>query len=161
MFVHITEDDKGQPFEVFINLGKAGGSAMADAEAMGRLISLALRSGIPLRSSTGSCAGSRPIALSGSAEQGPVGAGCHRHRARRSGGASTRKASSRTCWATAAGLAGGPARETPPAAALGAMATSPAAPGSASGGTAVQGGGMPDRYADRTESFIGTCPDCG
>ena len=35
MFVHITEDDKGQPFEVFINLGKAGGSAMADAEAVG------------------------------------------------------------------------------------------------------------------------------
>jgi ribonucleoside-diphosphate reductase alpha chain len=48
MFVNITEDDKGQPFEVFITLGKAGGSAMADAEAMGRLISLALRSGIPL-----------------------------------------------------------------------------------------------------------------
>jgi ribonucleoside-diphosphate reductase alpha chain len=48
MFVNITEDDKGQPFEVFLNLGKAGGSAMADAEAMGRLISLALRSGIPL-----------------------------------------------------------------------------------------------------------------
>ena len=49
MFVNITEDDKGQPFEVFINLGKAGGAAMADAEAMGRMISLALRSGIPLR----------------------------------------------------------------------------------------------------------------
>jgi ribonucleoside-diphosphate reductase alpha chain len=49
MFVNITEDDKGQPFEVFINLGKAGGSAMADVEAMGRLISLALRSGIPIR----------------------------------------------------------------------------------------------------------------
>jgi len=48
MFVHLTEDDKGQPFEVFVTLGKAGGSAMADAEAMGRLISLALRSGIPL-----------------------------------------------------------------------------------------------------------------
>jgi ribonucleoside-diphosphate reductase alpha chain len=48
MFVNITEDDKGQPFEVFITLGKAGGSAMADAEAVGRLISLALRSGIPL-----------------------------------------------------------------------------------------------------------------
>ena len=48
MFVNITEDDRGQPFEVFINLGKAGGSAMADAEAMGRLISLALRSGIPM-----------------------------------------------------------------------------------------------------------------
>jgi ribonucleoside-diphosphate reductase alpha chain len=48
MFVNITEDDRNQPFEVFITLGKAGGSAMADAEAMGRLISLALRSGIPL-----------------------------------------------------------------------------------------------------------------
>ncbi|MDB4906454.1 MAG: ribonucleoside-diphosphate reductase, adenosylcobalamin-dependent [Gemmatimonadetes bacterium] len=48
MFVNITEDDKAQPFEVFLTLGKAGGSAMADAEAMGRLISLALRSGIPL-----------------------------------------------------------------------------------------------------------------
>src|SRR5688572_24699498 len=48
MFVHVTEDEKGQPFEVFINLGKAGGSAMADVEAIGRLLSLALRSGIPL-----------------------------------------------------------------------------------------------------------------
>ena len=50
MYVHISEDEKGQPFDVFINLGKAGGSAMADAEAIGRLISLALRSGIPLGS---------------------------------------------------------------------------------------------------------------
>ena len=50
MFVTVNEDDKGQPFEVFVTLGKAGGSAMADAEAMGRLISLALRSGIPLPS---------------------------------------------------------------------------------------------------------------
>ncbi len=48
MFVNITEDEKGQPFEVFVTLGKAGGSAMADAEAIGRLVSLALRSGIPL-----------------------------------------------------------------------------------------------------------------
>ncbi len=48
MYVHISEDERGQPFEVFINLGKAGGSAMADAEAMGRMISLAMRSGIPL-----------------------------------------------------------------------------------------------------------------
>ena len=48
MFVNITEDERGQPFEVFVTLGKAGGSAMADAEAMGRLISLSLRSGIPV-----------------------------------------------------------------------------------------------------------------
>src|SRR5512141_604274 len=49
MFVHITEDERGQPFEVFINLGKAGGAAMADVEAIGRLISLALRSGISIQ----------------------------------------------------------------------------------------------------------------
>ena len=50
MFVHITEDDKGQPFEVFINLGKAGGGRRwPDAEAVGRLMSLALRSGISLQ----------------------------------------------------------------------------------------------------------------
>ncbi len=49
MFVNITEDDRGQPFEVFINLGKAGGSAMADVEAIGRLVSLSLRSGISIQ----------------------------------------------------------------------------------------------------------------
>ena len=49
MYVTITEDDKSQPFEVFISLGKAGGALMADVEAIGRLISLSLRSGIPLR----------------------------------------------------------------------------------------------------------------
>ena len=48
MYVTITEDDKGQPFEVFMSLGKAGGALMADVEAVGRLISLALRSGIPI-----------------------------------------------------------------------------------------------------------------
>ena len=48
MYVTITEDDRGQPFEVFITLGKAGGAAMADVEAMGRLVSLSLRSGIPI-----------------------------------------------------------------------------------------------------------------
>jgi ribonucleoside-diphosphate reductase alpha chain len=49
MYVNITEDDKGQPFEVFISLGKAGGALYADVEAIGRLISLALRSGIPMK----------------------------------------------------------------------------------------------------------------
>jgi ribonucleoside-diphosphate reductase alpha chain len=48
MYVTITEDDKGQPFEVFMTLGKAGGALGADVEAIGRLISLALRSGIPI-----------------------------------------------------------------------------------------------------------------
>ena len=48
MYVTVNEDESGKPFEVFTTLGKAGGAAMADAEALGRLISLALRSGIPM-----------------------------------------------------------------------------------------------------------------
>ena len=48
LYVTINEDEKGRAFEVFTTLGKAGGAAMADAEAIGRLASLALRSGIPI-----------------------------------------------------------------------------------------------------------------
>ena len=48
LYVTINEDETGRPFEVFCTLGKAGGAAMADAEAIGRLISLSLRSGIPI-----------------------------------------------------------------------------------------------------------------
>jgi ribonucleoside-diphosphate reductase alpha chain len=47
--VYVTiNEDQGQPFEVFATLGKAGSIAMADVEAIGRLISLALRFGIPV-----------------------------------------------------------------------------------------------------------------
>ncbi len=42
-FVVINADEHGNPFEVFINVGKAGTHVMADAEALGRLISLSLR----------------------------------------------------------------------------------------------------------------------
>ncbi|MDE0395271.1 MAG: vitamin B12-dependent ribonucleotide reductase [Gammaproteobacteria bacterium] len=48
LYVTINEDKKGRAFEVFTTVGKAGGAAMADAEALGRLASLALRSGIPI-----------------------------------------------------------------------------------------------------------------
>ena len=48
LYVTINEDESGRPFEVFCTLGKAGGAAMADAEAIGRLLSLSLRSGIPI-----------------------------------------------------------------------------------------------------------------
>lgn len=46
LFVTINDDEEGQPFEVFSHLGKAGGFFAAKAEAICRLISLALRSGI-------------------------------------------------------------------------------------------------------------------
>ncbi len=42
-FVTINEDEEGNPFEVFVNVGKAGSDITADAEAIGRLVSLALR----------------------------------------------------------------------------------------------------------------------
>lgn len=42
-FVVVNSDELGNPFEVFINVGKAGTHVMADAEALGRLISLSLR----------------------------------------------------------------------------------------------------------------------
>lgn len=48
VYVTINEDDSSHPFEVFATLGKAGSIAMADTEAIGRLISLALRFGIPV-----------------------------------------------------------------------------------------------------------------
>ncbi|HEV2129977.1 MAG TPA: vitamin B12-dependent ribonucleotide reductase, partial [Longimicrobiaceae bacterium] len=48
VFVTINEDEQGNPFEVFAVLGKAGSIATADAEAVGRLISLALRFGVPV-----------------------------------------------------------------------------------------------------------------
>lgn len=50
-FICVNSDTEGNPFEVFINVGKAGSHIMADAEAMGRLISLSLRvpSALPAR----------------------------------------------------------------------------------------------------------------
>jgi len=45
LYVNITEYE-GRPFEVFAIIGKSGNSTTAKTEAIGRLISLALRSGI-------------------------------------------------------------------------------------------------------------------
>lgn len=42
-FVSINEDENGNIFEVFINVGHAGSDIAADAEAIGRLISLSFR----------------------------------------------------------------------------------------------------------------------
>ena len=48
MYVTINEVD-GKPFEAFATIGKSGRSIMAKAEAVGRLVSLALRSGIGVK----------------------------------------------------------------------------------------------------------------
>ncbi len=50
LYLTVNEDEQGQPFEVFATIGKSGKSVTAKAEAIGRLVSLALRSGIDIRS---------------------------------------------------------------------------------------------------------------
>jgi ribonucleoside-diphosphate reductase alpha chain len=47
LYVTVTELD-GKPFEVFATIGKSGKSTTAKTEAIGRLSSLALRSGVPV-----------------------------------------------------------------------------------------------------------------
>jgi ribonucleoside-diphosphate reductase alpha chain len=44
----VNQGPSGEPFEVFLNVGKAGSDVQADAEALGRLISLILRMPSPL-----------------------------------------------------------------------------------------------------------------
>ena len=50
LYITINEDEKGLPFEIFMQMGKAGGCAMSQLEAIGRLLSLGLRSGIEISS---------------------------------------------------------------------------------------------------------------
>lgn len=147
MFVNITEDDRGQPFEAFVNLGKAGGSAMADVEAMGRLISLALRSGIPIREVHRQ--------LRGIASDRAIGLGPHKV----------------LSVPDAIGIAlenwmrekQGIQQD---------LLTAPSSPNASAPVTEIQSvpapvsqGGVQTEYsfgpARSDESFIGTCPDCG
>jgi ribonucleoside-diphosphate reductase alpha chain len=45
--LYVTVNDEGEgPFELFAQIGKAGGCAASQAEAIGRLVSLALRAGV-------------------------------------------------------------------------------------------------------------------
>jgi ribonucleoside-diphosphate reductase alpha chain len=46
LYVTINEDENRHPFELFTSMGKAGGCAASQSEAIGRLVSLAFRSNI-------------------------------------------------------------------------------------------------------------------
>ncbi len=46
LYVTINEDGEGRLFEIFNQIGKAGGCAASQSEAIGRLVSLSFRSGI-------------------------------------------------------------------------------------------------------------------
>jgi len=59
LYVSINDDEKGKPFKVFSQMGKAGGCASSQLEAIGRLVSLALRSGIDPQAVTAQLRGIR------------------------------------------------------------------------------------------------------
>jgi ribonucleoside-diphosphate reductase alpha chain len=46
LYVTVNEDEEGHLFEIFNQIGKAGGCAASQSEAIGRLVSLAFRSGV-------------------------------------------------------------------------------------------------------------------
>jgi len=50
LYVTINLDEGARPFELFTQMGKAGGCAASQLEAIGRLVSLAFRSGIEVKS---------------------------------------------------------------------------------------------------------------
>jgi len=49
LYVTINVDEEGKPFELFTQMGKAGGCAASQLEAIGRLVSLAFRAGIEVK----------------------------------------------------------------------------------------------------------------
>jgi len=147
MFLNITEDEKGQPFEVFINLGKAGGAAMADAEAMGRLISLALRSGIPIREVHRQ--------LRGIASDKAIGLGPNKVLSVPDAIGIALEKWIREKQGVQQDLL---APNAPPSGLVEVVLPAPAPVTGSAGGAEPQYGFDP---INRGESFIGTCPDCG
>ena len=65
LYVGVNQDEHGKPFEIFTNIGKAGGCAASQAEAIGRLISLALRADIDAKEITMQLWASHVISLHG------------------------------------------------------------------------------------------------
>lgn len=57
MFVTVNFDEDGQPFEVFGTLGKSGGTESAQLEAISRMVSLSLRSGVDPKNIVGQLRG--------------------------------------------------------------------------------------------------------
>jgi ribonucleoside-diphosphate reductase alpha chain len=50
LYVTINVDEEGKPFELFTQMGKAGGCAASQLESLGRLVSLCFRAGVEVKS---------------------------------------------------------------------------------------------------------------
>lgn len=48
VYVTVNETDQGDPIELFIRVGRAGGAVAAASEALSRVIGVGLRRGVPL-----------------------------------------------------------------------------------------------------------------
>jgi ribonucleoside-diphosphate reductase alpha chain len=142
LYVTINEDENSMPFEVFMSMGKAGGCAMSQLEAIGRLVSLALRSGVESSSIIEQLRGIR--CPSPSWEKGGRIFSCS--------DAIARVLERRVQDAKAKRAAAGNAKKE---AGYG--------PSGASGSAAEpsQGGGTKTLPKARTENIVGVCPDCG
>jgi ribonucleoside-diphosphate reductase alpha chain len=49
LYITVNQDEEGNLFEVFTQMGKAGGCAASQLEAVGRMVSVALRGGIDIK----------------------------------------------------------------------------------------------------------------
>lgn len=134
VFVTINEDNDKKPFEVFATLGKAGSIATADTEAIGRLISLALRFGVPIQDVYAQ--------LRGISSDRAIGFGQNKV-------LSVPDAIAQAIEAREQEKAGIQQELIPELAPVAGMATTPP----------LQAAFSLDGY-DPGESFIGTCPDC-
>jgi ribonucleoside-diphosphate reductase alpha chain len=139
LYVTVNEDEKGLPFEVFMHMGKAGGCAMSQLEAIGRLVSLAFRSGIETSSIIEQLRGIR--CPTPSWEKGGRIFSCSDAIAR----AIERSMQSRK------GHGAGPAK-----------AADHAAPADAAATTRAESGGGTSKTATlKAGNIVGVCPDCG
>ena len=149
LYVTVNEDENGRPFEVFCTVGKAGGAAMADSEAIGRLISLALRSGIPITAIRGQLRGISCDRAVGVGPQKVLSAPDAIAQALEHYLAEKEGVQEEMLLPVSAG--GG-----------GASGDSGSGGGAGAGGAAGEPmhGGM-TRYVDQSDAALGACPSCG
>lgn len=158
-YISINEDEGGNIFEVFINIGRAGSDVTADAVAIGRLISLAFR--IPSPFASDRIAQNVVEQLQGIGGSSSAGFGAERvrsmadavakvireHEMMKNGGSEAR-------GAQAAQLASMAAASTPtPAATLGSEGTAPAPIAGAATALLTR--------SSHSSNPADLCPDCG